>query len=146
MIHRKDARLIRVEHGRYLAQHIPEARYLELPGVNEGLVLADGLDEIMDEIEEFITGVRPIHEPDRILATVLFTDIVDSTKHAAKRGDRAWRDLLQRHREVVRRQLELLRGREILTKGDSFLATFDGPARAIRCASAILDFHGMGSH
>lgn len=139
VLHRQEGKWIRVGHGRYLAEHIPSARYMELPGANQTLVWADDRDEILDEVEEFITGVRPIHEPDRVLATVLFTDIVDSTRQVADRGDRAWKELLQRHRGVVRRQLERHRGREVATTGDGFLATFDGPARAIRCASAIVE-------
>jgi class 3 adenylate cyclase len=94
-------------------------------------------------VEEFLTGVRPVPEPDRVLATVLFTDIVGSTEHAAELGDRRWRDVLVSHHGIVRRQLDRFRGREVKTMGDGFLATFDGPARAVRCACAIRD--GVGS-
>ena len=92
-----------------------------------------------DEIEEFLTGHRPKREPERVLATVLFTDIVASTEHAARLGDQAWRELLDRHNQVVRGELERWRGKEVKTLGDGFLATFDGPARAVRCARAIID-------
>ena len=91
-----------------------------------------------DEIEEFLTGSRPEVEPNRVLATVLFTDIVDSTKRAAELGDRAWRALLDRHDEAVRQEFARFRGREVKTLGDGFLATFDGPARAVRCATSII--------
>lgn len=138
VLHHSENRYARVGHGRYLAEHIPGARYVELPGANFGPFNAKEREQILDEIEEFLTGVRPVPQVDRVLATVLFTDVVDSTKHAVERGDQAWRELLERHRDLVRRQLERHRGREILTKGDSFLATFDGPARAIYCASAIV--------
>lgn len=94
---------------------------------------------IIDEIEQFLTGALGAHDTDRVLATVLFTDIVDSTRRAAELGDSAWRPLLDRHDEVVRRQLDRFRGREVKVVGDGFVATFDGPARAIRCAVAISD-------
>ena len=99
----------------------------------------DIVDRIVDEVEEFLTGSRPEVEPDRVLATVLFTDIVDSTKRAAELGDRDWRVLLDRHDDAVRQELARFRGREVKTLGDGFLATFDGPARAVRCASAIIE-------
>jgi class 3 adenylate cyclase len=92
---------------------------------------------VADEIEEFLTGSRPEIEPDRVLSTVLFTDIVDSTRRANELGDRAWRALLDRHDTLVRREIAHFRGREIKTTGDGFLATFDGPARAVRCGEAI---------
>jgi class 3 adenylate cyclase len=91
----------------------------------------------VDEVEEFLTGHRPVHEPDRVLATVLFTDIVGSTEKATEVGDRRWRELLDQHHSLVRRQLERFHGREVDTAGDGFLATFDGPARAIRCADSL---------
>lgn len=138
VLHHSDNPFARVAHGRYLAEHIPGARYVELPGANWAPFNAKEREQVFDEIEEFLTGVRPVPQADRVLATVLFTDVVDSTGHAAELGDRAWRDLLERHRDVVRRQLERHRGREVNTRGDDFLAIFDGPARAIRCASAIL--------
>ena len=96
-------------------------------------------ESILGEIEEFLTGVRPIPEPDRVLATVLFTDIVGSTELAARLGDRGWRDLLEAHHALVRQELVRFRGNEVDTAGDGFLATFDGPARAVRCACAISD-------
>jgi class 3 adenylate cyclase len=139
IVHRKDGRFVRVDHGRFLAEHISGARYLEVPGSDQLWWSADDRFELMDEVEEFLTGVRPTHEPDRVLATILFTDIVGSTEQAAERGDRSWRELLGRHRQLVRRQLERYRGREVATTGDGFLATFDGPARAVRCAAALVD-------
>jgi class 3 adenylate cyclase len=127
-----------IEEGRYLAAHIPGARFVELPGADH-LPWAGNQDAILDELEEFLTGVRPVAEPDRVLATVLFTDIVGSTQHAAELGDRRWRDVLVSHHGIVRRELDRFRGREVKTVGDGFLATFDGPARAVRCACAIRD-------
>ena len=124
--------------ARYVAEHIPGARYVELPGEDHALWVGD-TDAVLDEIEEFLTGVRPAVEPDRVLETVLFTDIVGSTEHAAALGDRRWRDLLDNHHTSVRRELTRFRGREVHLAGDGFLATFDGPARAIRCARAIVD-------
>jgi class 3 adenylate cyclase len=128
----------RVEHGRYIAEQIPGARYLELPG-GDNLLWAGDQDAVVGEIQEFLTGSRPALEPHRVLATVLFTDIVGSTARAAEIGDARWQSLLGEHHRVVRRQLERFGGREIDTAGDGFLATFDGPARAIRCAVAIRD-------
>jgi class 3 adenylate cyclase len=138
ILHRAENRLVRVEMGRYLAEKIPGARYVEVPGVDYSPFVGDS-GPILEEIEEFITGVRPVHEPDRVLATVLFTDIVGSTERAAEVGDRRWRGLLEQHHGAVRRELDRHRGREIDTAGDGFLATFDGPARGIRCAVAIRD-------
>lgn len=122
--------------GRYIAQNIPGAKLVELSGLDHVPYLSDA-DIIADEIEEFLTGVRRGPEPDRILATVLFTDIVGATEKAASLGDRRWHDLLDNHNTVVRRELAGFRGREIDTAGDGFLAAFDGPARAVRCACAI---------
>jgi class 3 adenylate cyclase len=124
--------------SRYLGSHIPGAKTVELPGEDYLPHLGDQ-DAILDEIEEFLTGVRPVPEPDRVLATVLFTDIVGSTDRAVALGDRRWRDLLDSYYGVLRRELARFRGREVKTMGDGFLATFDGPARAIRCACAISD-------
>ena len=138
ILHRRDDRLVPVSQGHYLADHIPDARYLELSG-EDHLVTVGDQDALLDEVEEFLVGSRRAREPERALATVLFTDIVGSTERAAELGDRRWRDLMERHNALVRRQLEIHRGREIKTMGDGFLATFDGPARAIRCASAIRD-------
>ena len=131
-------------HSRYLAAHIPDARYVELSGVDHLPYVGDA-DAIVEEIQEFLTGVRPLPDHDRVLATVLFTDIVGSTDKASVIGDRAWKELLQRHDELTRRELAAFRGVEIHTTGDGFLATFDGPARAIRCARSIVDaVHDLG--
>jgi pimeloyl-ACP methyl ester carboxylesterase len=126
------------EHGRYLAQHIPGARYVELSGVDH-LFFAENTDRLVAEIQEFLTGVREAAEPERILATILFVDIIKSTDRAAELGDRRWRDLLDRYYAAIRRELGRFRGREIDTAGDGLFATFDGPARGIRCASAITE-------
>jgi class 3 adenylate cyclase len=128
--------VVNVENGRYLARHIPNAKYVELPGADHFPYLGDS-DAILAEIEEFLTGVRPLPESDRVLATVLFTDIVTSTERSAQIGDRRWKDLLDQHDTLIRRELERHRGRLVKTTGDGILATFDGPARAIRCAQAI---------
>jgi pimeloyl-ACP methyl ester carboxylesterase len=138
IIQRRDDEYRRVEHGRYLAETIPGAKYVELPG-RDNLPYVGDQDAVLDEVQEFLTGVRHGRQPDRVLATVLFTDIVGSTARAANLGDGAWRDLLERHNAVVRRELERGRGREVDTAGDGFLATFDGPARAIRSACAIAE-------
>ena len=135
VLHRTGDRDSRPEEGRYIAERIPGARFVELSG-DVHVPIIDS-DEILDEVEEFLTGTRPAHEPDRVLATVLFTDIVGSTRRAAELGDRRWRELLERHDAAVRRELERFRGTEVDTAGDGFLATFDGPARAVRCAEAI---------
>ncbi|MFI5226199.1 MAG: alpha/beta fold hydrolase [Candidatus Limnocylindrales bacterium] len=124
--------------GRYVAERITGARYVEIPGADNYMWAGDTM-ALVAEIEEFLTGARPVVEPDRVLATVLFTDIVDSTKRAAELGDTRWRELLALHQVDVRDALERFRGREIKTTGDGFLATFDGPARAVRCALAIRD-------
>jgi class 3 adenylate cyclase len=129
---------IDVRGSRYMAERIPGAKYVELPGSDHLPWVSDG-DAILDEVEEFLTGVRHGPEPDRVLATVMFTDIVGATERAAALGDRRWRDLLDAHHALVRRELTRFRGREVDTAGDGFLATFDGPARAIRCACAISD-------
>ena len=133
-----------VEEGRYIASQIPDARFVELAGADHFMFL-ENADVVLDEIEEFLTGVRRGPEPDRVLATVLFTDIVGSTERAADLGDRAWSDLLGRHHALVRGNLEAHRGREVDTAGDGFLATFDGPARAVRCAQAsVRDLSELG--
>lgn len=136
IMHRTDDRDAKVEEGRYIASKIPTARFVEFPGADHSWWTQDR-DAILDEIEELVTGVRPAPEPNRVLATVLFTDIVESTQRVRELGDRAWAELLSRHHAVVRRELERFRGREVDTAGDGFLATFDGPARAIRCAVAV---------
>jgi class 3 adenylate cyclase/pimeloyl-ACP methyl ester carboxylesterase len=138
VLHRSENPFRRVAHGRYLAEHISGAKYVELPGVDEHPWTGDQ-EGLIDEIEEFLTGVRPISGPDRVLATVLFTDVVSSTEQAVHIGDRRWSEMLDAHDRVVRRELERQRGREINTAGDGFLATFDGPARAVRCACGIID-------
>jgi class 3 adenylate cyclase len=138
IIQRREDAYRRVEHGRYFAETIPNATYVELHG-RDNLPYVGDQDAVLDEVQEFLTGVRHRAEPDRVLATVLFTDIVGATSRAAELGDRAWRDLLERHNAVVRRELERGRGREVDTAGDGFLATFDGPARAIRSACAIAE-------
>jgi class 3 adenylate cyclase len=136
VLHRTGDRAVRVEQGRCIAERIPGAKYVELPGDDHTPWTGDA-DALIGEIEEFLTGVRHGPEPDRVLATVLFTDIVGSTERAAELGDRRWRELITQHHALVRQQLERHRGREIDTAGDGFLATFDGPARAVRCAVAI---------
>jgi class 3 adenylate cyclase/DNA-binding CsgD family transcriptional regulator len=138
ILHRRDNAMFRVAHGRYLAEHIPGANYVELPGADDLYWVGD-TDAMLDEIEDFLTGVRRGHHPDRVLMTVLFTDVVGSTAHIAHLGDRRWRDLLDRHDLATRRQFVRFRGREVKTTGDAALATFDGPARAVMCACAIRD-------
>jgi pimeloyl-ACP methyl ester carboxylesterase len=137
VLHRSGDHDSRPEEGRYIAERIPGARFVELPGT-EHLPWVDA-DQVLDEVEEFLTGARRAPEQDRVLATVLFTDIVGSTERAAALGDRAWLALRETHHAAVRRLLERYRGNEVETAGDSFLATFDGPARAIRCAREIAE-------
>jgi class 3 adenylate cyclase/esterase/lipase len=139
VIHRTDDRHVSVEGGRFFATHISGARYLELPGEDHLPFIGDNAGDIADAFEEFLTGSRPPVPVDRVLATVLFTDIVGSTEKAATLGDRRWRDLLDHHHAAIRRSLSHFRGREIKTTGDGVLATFDGPARGVRCACAIAD-------
>src|SRR5262245_2861034 len=141
ILHRVGDKAVPVEAGRYLAQHIRGAKYVELPGDDHLLQAYDPatLDLLTDEIEEFITGSRSSPEPDRVLVTVMFTDIVRSTERAAAIGDRRWRELLQGYLGAARRQLERFRGREIDVAGDGLFAIFDGPARAVRCACGIRD-------
>ena len=136
VMHRRDDTFLKVEHSRYIAANIPGARYVELEG-SEGLFSEGDSEAIIGEIEEFLTGTRHEREPDRVLATVLFTDIVGATGHAASLGDSDWRSLLERHDQLARRQVERHRGRYVKSTGDGMLATFDGPARAIRAAEAI---------
>ncbi|MGI9556658.1 MAG: alpha/beta fold hydrolase [Solirubrobacterales bacterium] len=138
VIHRVDDVLAPIESGRYIGEKIPGAKFVELPGTDHLWWFGDQ-DAIFDEIEEFLTGARSAPEPDRVLSTVLFTDIVGSTERAAELGDSAWRDLLDGHSSRVRQELERFRGNEIKATGDGFLATFDGPARGVRCAMAITD-------
>ena len=138
LIYRTDDADVQVDEGRYIAERIPGSRFVELPGTDH-LMWTGDTDALLDEIEGFLTGVRRGPDPDRVLATVLFTDVVGSTETANRVGDRAWRSLLDRHHQVIRRELERWRGREIDTAGDGFLATFDGPARGIRCAVAATE-------
>ena len=139
VLHRTGDRLLNVEEGRYVAERIPDARFVELPGVDH-LPFVGDQDAILDEVEEFLTGVRHTLEPDRVLATVLFMHIVDSPVRAAGLGESRWQDLLGRLRAHVRKEIEWFRGREIDMMGRGPLATFDGPARAIRCACAIKEY------
>jgi class 3 adenylate cyclase len=138
VLYRSGDRFAGKPHAVYLAEHIPGAQLSELPG-EDNLIFAGDSDADVDEIEEFLTGARHAPDTDRVLATVLFTDIVGSTERAAQLGDRSWRELLDSHDRVVRRQLERFRGREVNTSGDGFVATFDGPGRAVQCACAIRD-------
>lgn len=138
IVHRAGDKLIRVDNGRYVAKNIPGARYVELPGEDHLVWYGDG-DSVLDEVEEFLTGVRHGPQADRVLATVLFSDIVGSTERAADLGDAKWRDSLERYRVLARREIGHFRGKEIDTAGDGFFATFDGPARAVRCACALRD-------
>ena len=135
VLHRTGDRDSKVEEGRYLAEHIPDAQFVELPG-DDHLPWSNG-DQIIDEIEEFLTGVRRGPDPERVLATVLFTDLVRSTEKAVELGDRRWAELIELHHAAVRRELDRFRGREIDVAGDGFFAAFDGPARAVRCAGAV---------
>jgi class 3 adenylate cyclase/pimeloyl-ACP methyl ester carboxylesterase len=134
VIHSKDYPLVPVEHGRYLAEHIPGAKFVEVSGGD-----MFPYDQLFDEVAEFLTGERPTAPIDRILATVLFTDIVGSTTRAASIGDQRWRSTLDGHDRAVREQLRRFRGTEVKTTGDGFMATFEGPARAIRCGEAIVE-------
>jgi len=144
VLHSVGDRALDVRGSRYMADRIAGARLVELPG-SDHVPWGEDADAILDEIEEFLTGVRHGPEPDRVLATVLFTDIVGSTERAAALGDRRWRDVLEQHHAVVRRELGRFRGREIDTSGDGFLATFDGPARGVRCARAVSEgVHALG--
>jgi pimeloyl-ACP methyl ester carboxylesterase/class 3 adenylate cyclase len=136
VLHRAGDRYADVRAGRYLAERLPNARLVELPG-DDSFPFYGDQDAVVALVQEFLTGAMPVVDPDRVLATVLFTDLVDSTRRAAALGDRRWHRLLEQHQEVVRRQLVRFRGREVKTTGDGFLATFDGPARAIRAADAI---------
>ena len=138
LLYRVGDRDVSIEEGRYIASQIPGAKLVELPGADHFFWAGDP-EPLIQEIEEFVTGHRSAAEHERVLATVLFTDIVGSTELASSLGDQAWRDLLMRHHSAVRQELERWRGKEVKTAGDGFLATFDGPARAIRCAKAISD-------
>jgi class 3 adenylate cyclase/alpha-beta hydrolase superfamily lysophospholipase len=138
VLHNKGDPMISVEHGRYLAIHIPGARYVEMHGNDHIAVGGSGPDEFA-ELEAFVTGVHPPFASDRMLSTLVFTDIVASTERAARLGDRRWRSLLDGHDEVLRREINRHRGRAVKATGDGFLATFDGPARGVRCALAAIE-------
>lgn len=142
ILHRVDTEFIPVWHGRYLAEHIAGSRYVELAGV-DALYWAGDTAPMLDEIEEFITGVRGGFDAERVLTTMVFTDIVGSTERAAALGDNRWRDLLDNHDTVVRHELERFGGREVNTAGDGFVATFTSPSAAIACADAIVDAVGV---
>jgi pimeloyl-ACP methyl ester carboxylesterase len=138
VLQRQDDRAMRAEGARYVAERIPGARYVEIPGADHFPFVGDA-DVIVEEVEEFLAGACTVREPDRVLATILFTEVVASTTDDAATGDRRWRDLLARHDALACRELARLRGRRVKTVGAGFLAIFDGPARAIRCACAIRD-------
>jgi pimeloyl-ACP methyl ester carboxylesterase len=141
ILHALGDRVCHVENARFLAANIPAARYVEFPGADH-LMFGELADPALAEIREFLTGVREAPESDRVLATILFTDLVGSTDRARELGDRRWRELLESHHATVRGELARFSGREIDTAGDGFLAAFDGPARAIRCAKAVVDSVG----
>ncbi len=144
VLHRAGDPFTGPEHGRYISERIPGARFVELSG-SDHLFFAEDVDGLLAEVQEFLTGVREPREPDRILATVMFADMVGSTQHATRLGDKQWRDLLNRYCTIARSQFARFRGREIERAGDGLFATFDGPARAIRCGSAIADeVSGLG--
>jgi len=144
MLHRSGDRDAQADEGRWIAAQIPGARFVELPG-DDHLPWVGDQDRLLDEVQEFLTGTRPAPDADRVLATILFTDIVGSTPLAVELGDRRWRELLDAHHAVVRRELERYRGREIDTTGDGFFASFDGPGRAVRAACAIRTaLHDLG--
>jgi class 3 adenylate cyclase len=145
VMHRRDITdWLTIDNGRYLAEQIQGAKFVELPGADFGLELGD-VDSVVDEIQEFLTGTRAAIDTDRVLATVLFTDIVGSTERAAELGDQRWRDVLDAHDQLAERQLALYRGKLVKATGDGLFATFDGPARAIRCALALREgLRGVG--
>jgi class 3 adenylate cyclase len=138
VIHSGSNPVFRVDAGHYLAEHIPEARFVERKGRDLYLHSFTEADEVLDHVEEFITGEPPAVEADRAFATILFTDVVGSTNALAEVGDQQWKHVLDRHDQLVIRHLAQYRGRKIVSTGDGVLATFDGPARAVRCAQAII--------
>ncbi|MFY9588205.1 MAG: adenylate/guanylate cyclase domain-containing protein [Actinomycetota bacterium] len=138
VLHRRGDRAVNRRASVYMAERIPGARYVEFPGIDHALFAGD-TDAVLDELEEFLTGVRRGVEIDRVLATVMFTDIVGSTQKAAELGDRSWRDLLEAQVGILRKELERFRGREVKQIGDGCMATFDGPARAIRCGLSMIE-------
>ncbi|WP_245321254.1 adenylate/guanylate cyclase domain-containing protein [Bradyrhizobium sp. NAS96.2] len=140
VLHRSGDIRVPFDAGRYIANHVPGATMVALPGQNHLFIFEpEIIDRVAGEVEEFLTGSRRDIETDRVLATVMFTDIVESTKWAAELGDRQWRTLVEDHDRMVREQLTRFRGREVKNLGDGFLATFEGPARAVRCASSIVE-------
>jgi class 3 adenylate cyclase len=145
VLHRAGDELVPVRAGRYLAERIPGAKYAEIPGTDHFVTDQETQDVIADQIEEFITGERRRLEPDRVVATVMFTDIVGSTQRAAQVGDGRWRELRGNWHAVMRKELAAFRGREVDTAGDGLLATFDGPAREVRCACSVRErVHALG--
>ena len=138
VLHRRGDRAVNYQASKWMAEQIRDAKYVELEGIDHAIFAGD-IDTLVDEVEEFVTGARRTVEVDRVLATVMFTDIVDSTQRASAMGDKAWRALLDAQNDVLRRELARSRGREIKTLGDGMLATFDGPARAIRCARTMTE-------
>jgi class 3 adenylate cyclase len=138
VLHARDDNMVLVQHGRELAALLPDARYVEMDGADHAPWLTNR-EQIAREIETLVRSLGTPAEPERTLATVLFSDIVGSTERAIELGDRGWRDLLGRHHQVMRQLLQRFRGREVDTAGDGFFATFDGPARAVRCAAALID-------
>ena len=144
VVHRQDNPIITADQGRYLADHIEGARFVAVPGADYGLAVGD-IDVVIDEVEEFLTGSRPAHPTDRVLATVLFTDIVESTPRAVELGDARWRQLLERHDELAREEVSRFGGAIADFTGDGLVASFEGPARAVRCAFALRDrFRSLG--
>ena len=138
VVHRQDNPIITVDQGRYVAEHIEGATFVAVPGADYGLAVGD-IDAVIDEVEEFLTGSRPAHATDRVLATVLFTDIVDSTPRAVELGDARWRQVLEQHDELARREVTRFGGAIADFAGDGLVASFEGPARAVRCAFALRD-------
>jgi class 3 adenylate cyclase/pimeloyl-ACP methyl ester carboxylesterase len=138
VVHRQDNPIITVDQGRYVAEHIEGATFVAVPGADYGLAVGD-IDAVIDEVEEFLTGSRPAHATDRVLATVMFTDIVDSTPRAVELGDARWRQVLEQHDELARREVTHFGGAIADFTGDGLLASFEGPARAVRCAFALRD-------
>jgi class 3 adenylate cyclase/pimeloyl-ACP methyl ester carboxylesterase len=138
VVHRRDNPIVTVDQGRYVAEHIEGATFVAVPGADYGLALGD-IDAVIDEVEDFLTGSRRAHATDRVLATVLFTDIVDSTPLAVELGDARWRQLLERHDELARTEVARFGGAIADFTGDGLVASFDGPARAVRCAFALRD-------
>lgn len=136
LLYRKGDFDVKVEEGKYIASRIKGSKFVELPG-SDHLFWVGATHDVLTEIAEFVTGTRPAVVYDRVLATMLFTDIVGSTKQLMEKGDKKWKEILEKHNQIVRKELSRFRGREIKNTGDGFLATFDGPSRAVRCAEAI---------